>query len=431
MKVNSMTVVRKMRLTLTTAVAALALASAPAHATYQAGVQAYKSGQYTQALDIWQRFAIAGDVRSKKILGDVYSGKVLEGAKEAADPRENIPTDNVKALMWYTLAAYHDFTNYQTPAPEEVNARILAEQRLPDIRGRMSTSDVGKAEKLVAQTFEAGTDYDLYRLGEMYQKGKGIAKNNVKALQMYSLAQDSVGQAATAFEYLEPLMSSAEKKKALEAAEKWQPPLPPEYTRKTPQQIALEERERRLNELESKNALNAVSDIDIELIQRALNALGLRAGTVDNKLGPSTRAAIRRFQFSLASKDSKLSPEEKDAAQTGVLAPQQIVKLFNDAAKSGHPYSEYVFGIMHISGIGVQQDHKKGVQWLEKAANKEFALAHYALGDLYRGGTTGLNEFKPDERKSAFHFARAYALGYSPANDALRLLSFEKSRDNN
>ncbi|NOX82070.1 MAG: sel1 repeat family protein [Alphaproteobacteria bacterium] len=197
-----MTFVRRARLALGGfAVASVLALSAmtPAHATFEAGVQAYLNGQYTQALDIWRRFAVAGDVRSKKILGDVYSGKSLEGARSAATPLEAIPVDNVQALVWYSLAAHHDFSTYQTPSAEEVNARILAEQRLPEIRARMSTSNVAKAEKLVAQTFEAGSAYDLYRLGDMYQKGAGIAKNNTKALQMYTLAQArGVGEASAA-----------------------------------------------------------------------------------------------------------------------------------------------------------------------------------------------------------------------------------------
>lgn len=434
MTVMSKNIVSKMRLTLSgvAVAAALALTSAPAHANYEAGVEAYMSGQYSQALDIWGRFAVAGDVRSKRILGDIYSGKEVEGAKAAANPLEEIPVDNVDALMWYTLAAYHDFTAYQTPTAQEVNARILAEQRLPEIRGRMSTGDVKKAEKLVAQTFESGSPYDIYRLGDMYQKGAGVQKNNAKALQMYTLAKArGVGEASAAFEFLEPLMNAGEVKTALAAAEKWQPPLPVEHTGKTSQQVEIETLKRELEELKLSEALKAVSDIDIELLQRALNALGFRAGKVDNKLGPSTREAIRRFQYSQASRNGSLSPEEKASARTGVLSPKQKVDLIADAAKSGHPYSEYIFGLLHVSGVGVLQDNKKGVSWLARAADQEMALAHYVLGDLYRSGTVGLNGFEPDETKSAFHFARAYALGYKPANDALHRLSFENVRDNN
>lgn len=428
-----MTILRKARLALGGAVAATALAlsaAAPAHANYEAGVQAYMSGQYAQAIDIWRRFAVAGDVRSKKILGDVYSGKTLEGARTAASPLEEIPVDNVQALMWYTLAAYHDFTAYQTPSAAEVNARILAEQRLPEIRGRMSTADVNKAESLVSQTFEAGSPYDLYRLGEMYKRGAGVEKNNTKALQMYALAkQRGVGEASAAYELLEPLMNALEIKTALDNAGTWQPPLPPEHTGKTPQQKELEQLKKELEEIKMAEALKAVSDIDVELIQRALNALGFRAGSVDNKLGVSTRGAIRRFQYSTVARDLNMSEEDKQSVVTGVLTPRQTVDLFRDAAKAEHPMSQYVYGIMYVRGIGVEQNGQEAVNWLTKAADHDLAIAHYALGVVYRDGTTGLNEVSPDERKSAYHLARASALGYTPANDALRRLSFEYTRD--
>ncbi|MEZ5893509.1 MAG: peptidoglycan-binding protein [Parvularculaceae bacterium] len=410
-------------------VLALSLA-APAHADYESGLEAYKNGQYSQALDMWRRYAFAGDVRSKKILGDVYSGKPLETARDAAAPLEQLPVDNVQALMWYTLAAYHDFSAYKTPTAAEVNDQILAEARLTDIRFRMSSSDVSKAESLVSQTFEAGSPYDLYRLGEMYQKGAGVEKNNAKALQMYALAKArGVGEASAAYEFLEPLMNATEIKTALKQVETWQPPLPPEHTGKTRQQEELERLKKELEEIKMADALKAVSDIDVELIQRALNSLGFRAGSIDNKLGPSTRDAIRRFQYAQVARDLSMTEDEKKAVVTGVLTPRQTVDLFADAAKAEHPMSQYVYGIMFVRGIGVEQDGAQAVSWLTKAADHDLAIAHYALGVVYRDGTTGLNEVAPDERKSAFHLARASALGYTPANDALRRLSFEYTRD--
>ncbi len=412
------------------AASALMLTAVPAHATYEAGLEAYKNGQYAQALDIWRRFAVAGDIRSKKILGDVYSGKSLEVASGAATPLEEIPVDNVQALLWYTLAAYHDFSAYQLPTAAEVNAQILAEARLTEIRFRMSSGDVSKAENLISRTFESGSAYDIYRLGEMYQKGAGLDKSNTKALQMYALAKErGVGEASAAYEFLEPLMNKKEIETALDKAVDWQPPLPPEHTGKTRQQEELERLKKELEEIRMADALEAVSDIDVELIQRSLNALGFRAGSIDNRLGPSTRAAIRRFQYSTVARDADMSEDEKQAVVTGVLTPRQTVDLFGDAARAEHPMSQYVYGIMHVRGIGVEQDGEKAVKWLNDAADHDLAIAHYALGVVYRDGTTGLNEISPDERKSAYHLARAAALGYTPANDALRRLSFEYTRD--
>lgn len=411
--------------------AALTLAFAgPASASYEAGLKAYQNGQFDQAIDIWKRFAVAGDVRSKNILGDVYSGKILEGTPKAAVPLEAIPVNNVEALKWYTLAAYHDFTAYQRPTAEEVNARILAEHRLPEIRARMSTADVNKAERLVSDTFERGSPYDIYRLGEMYQRGAGVSKNNTKALTMFALAKArGVGEASIAYETLEKLMTKQEIKSAEEAAAVWQPPLPEEHTGQTSQQKELERLKKELEELKLEDALKAVSDIDVELIQRALRSLGFYYGAIDNAMGPETRAAIRRFQYSRVASDSEMSEEDKEAVRTGVLSARQTVELFRAAAKADHPMSQYVYGVMHVRGIGVEQNGKEAVEWLKKASNADLAIAHYALGVIYRDGTTGLNEVTPDKALAARHFARAFALGYKPAGDALKLLEFEAPRN--
>lgn len=406
------------------------MAALPAKADFTEGMQAYRAGQYQKSIDTWTRYALAGDIRSKKVLGDIYSGKALEGVRDAATPLEEIPVDNVQALLWYTLAAYHNFSTYQQPSALEVNDKIIAEQRLTDIRFRMSSVEVIKAEKRVAQKFESGTAYDLYNLGLMYQRGAGVPKNNTKALQMFALAkQRGVGEASGAYEFLENLMNAKEIKKAGELVEVWQPPLPLEYTGKTKQQEELEKARKELEEIKRSQALDRVADIDVELIQRALNALGFRAGVVDNELGPSTRAAIRRYQYSILAKDPKATDEERRAIVTGSLTALQTVDVFHDAAKNGHPMSQYVYGIMHARGIGVERNGTISVEWLDKAAGQNLAIAHNALGIIFRDGTTGLNEIKPDQPRSAFHFSQAAALGYKPANAALERLSFEAPRD--
>lgn len=399
-----------------------------ATADYQTGLSAYKNGQHLLAVDIWERFAVAGDVRSKKMLGDIYSENNENGVN-ADMSKDDIKRDNIKALMWYTVAANQPFS-FHKPSTEEVNARILAEQRLPKIRGRMSTSDVKKAEKLVAATFERGSPYDIFRLGKMYQEGSGVTKNNTKALQMFSLAQErGVSEASAAYENLQPLMTPKEIKAAIEDAAEWQPPLPVEHTGQTNQQKELVRLKKELEELKLEDALEAVSDVDVELIQRALRSLGFYYGSIDNKMGPQTRASIRRFQFSRVQDDKEMTSEEKEAVRTGVLTARQTVGLFRAASNNDHPMSQYVYGIMHVRGIGVEQDGEEAVKWLGEAANEDLAIAHYALGVLYRDGSTGLNEITPNKAKAAIHFSRGYSLGYSPAGSALRKLEFEGPRN--
>jgi len=84
---------------------------------------------------------------------------------------------------------------------------------------------------------------------------------------------------------------------------------------------------------------------------------------------------------------------------------------------------------MHVRGIGVEQDGAEAVKWLNEAADEDLAIAHYALGVLYRDGSTGLNEITPDKSKAAIHFSRGYSLGFGPAGEALRKLEFEAPRN--
>jgi TPR repeat protein len=434
-----------LRRTLTSAAAftALSLAMAgSASANYEMGEEAFKRGQYDLAIDIWEKFAVAGDVRSKKALGDIYSdwvcsqkeaeriaAKGVQARPKTPPPSKVIPIDNVVALKWYILAAYHDFSILGNPTPNEVRAKIEAEGCLPYVREEMTTSDVSKAEDLAAKTFERGSPRDLYNLGLMYQRGTGVQKNNTRALLMFELAKTrGVGEASQAFEKLEKITDGGEEKAARELVVAWQPPLPELYEKNPPHLQELERLRKELDQLRNQDALQAVSDIDVELLQRALKALGFYYGAPDNKMGPETRAAIRRFQYSRVSRDTEMTEEEKEAVKTGVLSAQQTVELIREAAKSEHPMSQYVYGIMHARGVGVVQNGAEAVTWLKKAASADLALAHYALGVIYRDGTTGLNEVVPNKVEAAKHFAKAFALGYKPAGDALKLLEFEAPR---
>ncbi len=405
---------------------------------YEIGLAAYQSKQYDQAIDIWQRYAVAGDVRSQLALGDVYSNVEFTTRDDRQEKPTVVDPNLVKALMWYTIASNYDFETRRSlegrePAPEEINASIVATQRLPKVRAAMKDSDVNLAEDLVSKTFQRGSAYDLFRLGEMHQSGSGVAKNNTKSLQMYALAKArGVGAASLAAARVEKLMSNQEIKSANELAAVWQPPLPVEHTQPTQQQKDLERLKQELSEIRLEEALKAIGDIDVKLIQRALKALGFYFGEIDNAMGPETREAIRKFQYSRVVRDIEMTDAEKEASRTGVLTPRQTVDLFATAAETpaNHPMSQYVYGIMFVRGIGVQQDGFLAVDWLSRAAEApgNLSIANFALGVIYRDGTTGLNEVTPDKALAAQYFARSCSLGYDPACEALRQLKFEAPR---
>jgi uncharacterized protein len=67
--------------------------AAPAWADYQAGTNAYNSGNYATALHEWRPLAEQGDPRAKFRLGSLY------------ETGNGVPWDFAKARQWYEKAA--------------------------------------------------------------------------------------------------------------------------------------------------------------------------------------------------------------------------------------------------------------------------------------------------------------------------------------
>ncbi|WOI52011.1 peptidoglycan-binding protein [Parvularcula sp. LCG005] len=436
-----------------TAVSCLALSALSlngiAFADFDDALRAYSmrsNGQIDQAkvaeaLDLWHKYAVAGDVLSRQILGDLYSNQpvftqpVSGGAYGVPLPEETgvIAQDNVKALAWYIIAATHDFDDYsQQPDFRQINARIRAQDRIPELKAVMTTEQVQAAEAQVVNVLASQSEFDLYRLGAMYQSGNGLPKDNVEALKYYKLAtnraRNSNQSAAKAANFLLTIMTKEDIKKSENLAMEWEPPLPDALTTKSPRTIELENQLRLLGE---RQAALAIADLEQEfkgndhLIQNALAALGLYLGDIDGKTGPETRNAIKKFQYILVEKDESLSVEEKADVATGTLTVMQKVALLKRAARVDHPQSQYIYGIMNAEGIGVPVDGAEAVKWLKKSAGFGYPLAHYALGKYYRDGIFGDNPVQPSKAEASYHLGQAAALGLDQAQKELVELNYE------
>lgn len=422
------------------AIVALAIAgglvlAGPANADFDDALKAYSQAKYEDAIDLWQRYAIAGDIQSKQILGDLYSGKELEAEQALALPAKTgvISQNDVTALSWYLLAANHDFSSYnQEPTYREINAKYKAQERIPVLKARMKTLNVKKAEKLVVRTLSAQSEFDLYRLGMMYQAGSGLPKNNVEALKFFELAKgrnrNSNAQASDAAKFLATKMSKKDINIAQERAANWEPPLPEALLNKTPRQVKLEEE---LDKLRSLQLAQSLANIEKEftknedLLQSSLAALGFYQGGIDGKMGPETRIAIKNFQYSLVKGKKGLTEEKKRDLQTGTLTSEQKVTLIQKAAKREHPQSQYVYGLMFAQGIGVPVNGRSAVKWLKNSAAYGYALSHYALGAYFRDGIAGEDPVGPSVSDATFHFGQALALGHKPAKEALLTLNYD------
>ncbi|ADM10052.1 hypothetical protein PB2503_09999 [Parvularcula bermudensis HTCC2503] len=436
---------RPLRLFVAGALALTTAFSGTAFADFEDALRAYArhpSGQIDQtkvleALDLWTKHAIAGDVRSRQILGDIFTNSPLflvGGGEEAPtfSPVETgvITKDLERALAWYTIAATHDFSAYrQQPDFAQINARAYARDRLPILRAEMSTEQVKEAESLIVEILSSGSAFDLYRLGTMYQQGTGLPKSNVEALKFYRLATNRARNAnplaLKAADSIRELMTPDEIETALKLEGEWEPPLPEAFSRPSPMLTDLEQKTR---VLQQRRLALAIEEIEREfsgnddIVQNALAALGLYLGPIDGDVGPQTRKAIERFQYNLVEDKDSLTPEQKRDGMTGVLTPPQKVALIAAAAGVNHPQSQYIYGVMHAEGIGVPVNGEVAVTWLKKSASFGYPLAHYALGQYYREGIYGDDPVDPSRSEAAHHFGQAIGLGYAPAQKALNEL---------
>ncbi|MEE4208709.1 MAG: tetratricopeptide repeat protein [Parvularcula sp.] len=436
------------------ALSSTAALTAQAWADYENALNAYLDARtsdavgsaVTGALDLWQRSALAGDVRSAKILGDVYSDQDLLPGNDDLLPSETgaVRINAVEALAWYTIAATHNFGDYQQrdPLPEAVNARTLAQLRLPELKARMTDEDVRAGERRVIELLGVGSAFDLLRLGKMHMQGNGLPKDNIEALKYLYVARGRGRGANAGAEFLigdlEPLLTRTEIDAAAMRADNWQPPMPQTYL---PAHLTEGARKDavRLTELQYQELRDALEKLDKQfdgngrVVQKALRALGFYwDDDIDGKLtSRASQDAIRRFQTSLfidgrapSLRGTDLSDEEKALVRdtaTGTLTDLQLVELVRRAAERGHPDSMHIYGVMLGEGIGVRKNGREAIQMLVRSAEQGYALAHYSAGIFYVEGITAPEPLQPSVSEACYHLSRAANMSYEPADKALKL----------
>ena len=90
----------------------------------------------------------------------------------------------------------------------------------------------------------------------------------------------------------------------------------------------------------------------------------------------------------------KRSDEEKSASKyyigLGHYFDNRFIEAascFADSAEMGESRAQDYLGRMYIDGLGVQQNPRKGLFWLKKAALQNNSAACYTLGKIYQSGT--------------------------------------------
>lgn len=86
---------------------------------------------------------------------------------------------------------------------------------------------------------------------------------------------------------------------------------------------------------------------------------------------------------------------------------EDAVKWFQKAADQGNAAGEYGLGLMYGKGEGVKQDNAKALDYVTRAAEKDYSDAVFALVAVYTKGGLGV---EPNLEKGEFWSARAAAM---------------------
>lgn len=99
---------------------------------------------------------------------------------------------------------------------------------------------------------------------------------------------------------------------------------------------------------------------------------------------------------------------------------EDAVKYYRMAANQGDPEGELGLGLLYAAGKGVAKNNEDALNWIKKAAEKNYQPAINVLADAYWAGSLGLGEEgKRDNAQALLWIMRAAEKDYLPAVKAL------------
>ncbi len=146
--------------------AAVVVLSVAACADFQAGLTAYRQGDYAAALSEWQPIAEQGDANAQYNMGLLYA------------LGQGVPQDFKRAAEWYEKAAR------QGVAAAQYNLGVIY------ANGQGVPQNVTEAREWFTRAAEQGVAQAEDSLGYFYGSGQGIAKNYAEAEKWYRRAAE-------------------------------------------------------------------------------------------------------------------------------------------------------------------------------------------------------------------------------------------------
>ncbi len=260
---------------------------AAAHADFNDGQTAYQNRDYAAAIQELGPLADQGDARAQAMVGLMYR----EG--------QGVPRDDVRAYQWFDLAA--------------AGGQVDAARARDDLARRMAPDQIAEAHRLVSAWRSAGdgtvqrapltptqlSDLQWQLAIHGYDPGTSdgvVGPQTQQAIADYqrdaNLPVDGQPSAAllSHLQYTNPPVRSARMLASLGGG------AAPAATQQRPAPAYGDDNGTTGGDLASVPISPDLLFIYTTSVQQALQAKGYRPGIADGRLGPRTRAAIRRYQ---------------------------------------------------------------------------------------------------------------------------------------
>jgi TPR repeat protein len=263
--------------------------------------------------------------------------------------------------------------------------------------GKGVSKDHEKAYKWYLKSAKQGFKTAQYNLAIMYEKGEGVSQSNKQAIKWYTKAAK---QDHTKSQY--NLASMHDDAGDFNLSVKWYTEAAKKNHSKSQNNLALlyeygfgvEKNYKQsiiwyLLAIENKGSTKAEENLNTLLIK--MNG--------DSK--PVYNKAVKNYNKDLYSKAFPqflwLALQGNVRAETyiGVMYAQeswvtkdyqQASKWYKKAANKGYKIAQHNLGTNYDSGKGVSKDYKEAVKWYRKAANQGYSKSQYNLANMYRKG---------------------------------------------
>jgi len=240
--------------------------------------------------------------------------------------------------------------------------------------------DFGQAAKLYQQAAESGQPEAMFRLGAMYNQGKGVGRNSDEARKWWSLAAEKGHPAARA-------QLQAEQKVALAVT-------PPPQAKIEEVRVQTEPKPLEPEEKKTKSAAREPA----------------KPEPAARVVSPAPAARDKNGLYEEGLRFFKGEGVPRDYAQAR--------KFFIEAAAMGHAKAQYRLGFMYSLGRGVKKSDQEAVNWWQKAARQNDAEAQYYLGYMYEVG----GGVKQDMEEAKKWYQKAAANGNVNAAQSLKMM---------